>query len=52
MMRLANLTAASDKRSCGKVLLTIDGKTRVLQTIGELELLNREDKVINLPSKV
>jgi hypothetical protein len=51
MMRLANLTAASDKRSCGKVLLTIDGKTRVLQTVGELELLNKEDKVINLPSK-
>ena len=51
MMRLANLTAASDKSSCGKVLLTIDGKTRVLQTVGELELLNREDKGINLPSK-
>ena len=51
MMRLANLTAASDKRSCYKVLLTIDGKTRVLWTVVELELLNKEDNVINLPSK-
>ena len=51
MMRLANLTANSDKRSCGKVLLTIDRKTRVLQTASEMKLLNKEDKVINLPMK-
>ena len=50
-MRLANLNANSDKRSCGKVLLTIDHKTRVLQTVSELKLLNKEDKVINLPMK-
>jgi hypothetical protein len=51
MMRLANLTANSDKRSCGKVLLTINRKTRVLQTVSELKLLNKEDMVINLPMK-
>jgi hypothetical protein len=50
-MRLVGLTAASDKRSCGKVVLTIDGKSRVLQSVKELEKLNKEDKMINLPSK-
>jgi hypothetical protein len=50
-MSLVNLTAANDKRSCGKVPLSIDSKTHVLRTVSELELLNKEDKVINLPSK-
>ena len=49
--RLVGHRVASDKRSCGKVALTIDGKTRVLQSVGELERLNKTDKVINLPSK-
>jgi hypothetical protein len=49
--RLVGHRVASDKRSCGKVTLTIDGKTRVLQSVGELERLNKTDKVINLPSK-
>ena len=49
--RLVGHRVASDKRSCGKVTLTIDGKTRVLQSVGELERLNKTDKVINLPLK-
>jgi hypothetical protein len=36
-MSLVNLTAANDKRSCGKVALIIDGKTRVLQSVGKQE---------------
>ena len=50
-MRLVGLTAASDKRSCGKVVLTINGKSRVLRSVKELEKLNMEDTMINLPSK-
>ena len=39
MIRLVGLTAANDKRSCDKVKLTIDGKSRVLQSVNELEKL-------------
>lgn len=39
------------RKRFGKVALTIDGKTRDLKSVRELEELNKADKVINLPSK-
>jgi hypothetical protein len=52
-IRLENLCAANERRSHGKVKLTIGRKTRVFETLQELHHLNIDpNKVIHLPNGV